>query len=50
MDDDDLTIKLLRKVLEAWDAKEKIAEGRHERFVVPNLEKFLDRALKKGQA
>ena len=36
--------------VEEWDAKEKIAEGRHERFVVPNLEKFLDRALKKGQA
>ena len=36
--------------VEAWDAKEKIAEGRHERFVVPNLEKFLERAMKKGQA
>ena len=36
--------------VEAWDAKEKIAEGRHERFVVPNLEKFLERALKKGHA
>jgi predicted thioesterase len=35
--------------VEAWDAKEKIAEGRHERFVVPDLAKFLDRALKKGQ-
>ena len=36
--------------VEAWDDKDKIAEGRHERFVIPNLEKFLERALKKGQA
>ncbi|HEY7648991.1 MAG TPA: thioesterase family protein [Methylomirabilota bacterium] len=35
--------------VEAWDAKEKIAEGRHERFVVADLEKFLARAMKKGQ-
>ena len=34
--------------VEAWDEKEKIAEGRHERFVVPNLEKFLERAMKKA--
>jgi fluoroacetyl-CoA thioesterase len=34
--------------VEAWDAKEKIAEGRHERFVVPDLAKFLDRVMKKG--
>ena len=33
--------------VEAWDDKEKIAEGRHERFVVPDLAKFLDRAMKK---
>jgi len=36
--------------VEAWDETEKIAEGRHERFVVPNLEKFLDRAMKKSAA
>jgi fluoroacetyl-CoA thioesterase len=36
--------------VEAWDDKDKVAEGRHERFVVGNLEKFLERALKKGQA
>jgi fluoroacetyl-CoA thioesterase len=30
-----------------WDEMEKIAEGRHERFVVPNLEKFLSRAMNK---
>lgn len=35
--------------VEAWDAKEKIAEGRHERFVVPDMKKFLERAMKKGQ-
>jgi fluoroacetyl-CoA thioesterase len=35
--------------VEAWDAKEKVAEGRHERFVVPNLQNFLERAMKKGQ-
>jgi predicted thioesterase len=34
--------------VEAWDAKDKIAEGRHERFVVPDLAKFLERAMKKG--
>ncbi len=36
--------------LEVWDEKEKIAEGRHERFVIPNLERFLERTMKKGQA
>jgi predicted thioesterase len=36
--------------VEAWDEVEKVAEGRHERFGVPNLQKFLDRALKKGKA
>jgi predicted thioesterase len=35
--------------VEAWDAKEKIAEGRHERFVLPNLDKFLERTMRKGQ-
>ena len=34
--------------VEAWDEVEKIADGTHERFVVPNLEKFLERAMKKG--
>lgn len=36
--------------VEAWDDKDRIAEGKHERFVVANLEKFLDRAMRKGQA
>ena len=36
--------------VEAWDEKEKIAEGRHERFVVPDMAKFLGRAMKKGEA
>ena len=35
-------------LVEAWDEKEKIAEGRHERFVVPDMEKFLARAMKKN--
>jgi len=35
--------------VEAWDDKEKIAEGRHERFVVPDIRTFLDRAMKKVQ-
>jgi fluoroacetyl-CoA thioesterase len=34
--------------VEAWDAREKIAEGRHERFVVPDLARFLERAMQKG--
>jgi fluoroacetyl-CoA thioesterase len=34
--------------VEAWDDREKIAEGRHERFVVPDLQKFLARAMKKA--
>jgi predicted thioesterase len=34
--------------VEAWDEQEKVAEGRHERFVVANLEKFLERAMKKA--
>jgi fluoroacetyl-CoA thioesterase len=36
--------------VEAWDEKEKIAEGRHERFVVSDMQKFLARTAKKGQA
>ncbi|MBI1845549.1 MAG: thioesterase family protein [Candidatus Rokubacteria bacterium] len=35
--------------VEAWDDEEKVAEGRHERFVVPDMQKFLARAMKKGQ-
>jgi predicted thioesterase len=34
--------------VEAWDEVEKIAEGRHERFVVPSLARFLERARAKG--
>jgi predicted thioesterase len=33
--------------VEAWDDREKVAEGRHERYVVPDLQKFLARAQKK---
>jgi predicted thioesterase len=35
--------------VEAWDDKEKIAEGRHERFIVASLENFMQRAMQKGQ-
>jgi predicted thioesterase len=35
--------------VEAWDEKDKIAEGRHERAVVPDMEKFLARAMGKGK-
>jgi predicted thioesterase len=35
--------------VEAWDDKEKVAEGRHERFVASNLAAFLERAMKKAQ-
>jgi predicted thioesterase len=35
--------------VEAWDDKEKIAEGRHERFIVSSLENFMQRAMQKGQ-
>jgi fluoroacetyl-CoA thioesterase len=34
--------------VEAWDDTEKIAEGRHERFVIPSLAKFLERARTKA--
>jgi fluoroacetyl-CoA thioesterase len=36
--------------VEAWDEREKVAEGRHERFVVPDMAKFLGRAMRKGAA
>jgi predicted thioesterase len=36
--------------VEAWDDKDKVAEGRHERFVVPDMQAFLERAMKKGRA
>jgi fluoroacetyl-CoA thioesterase len=35
--------------VEAWDDKEKVAEGRHERYLVGDIEKFIARALRKGQ-
>jgi fluoroacetyl-CoA thioesterase len=34
--------------VEAWDDKEKVAEGRHERFVIPSLAKFVERAMTKA--
>ena len=36
--------------VEAWDDKDKVAEGRHERALVPDLKKFLERVMKKGAA
>jgi predicted thioesterase len=35
--------------VEAWDDREKVAEGRHERFVVPDMATFLARTLKKTE-
>lgn len=35
--------------VEVWDAKEKVAESRHERFLVNDLAKFLARAMKKAE-
>jgi fluoroacetyl-CoA thioesterase len=34
--------------VEAWDDREKIAEGHHERFMVADLQKFLARVMKKA--
>lgn len=34
--------------VEAWDDADKVAEGRHERAIVRDLARFLDRVLKKG--
>ena len=36
--------------VEAWDEVEKIAEGRHERFIVGNLARFLGRAMAKSKS
>jgi fluoroacetyl-CoA thioesterase len=36
--------------VEAWDEVEKIAEGRHERFIVGNLARFLERAMAKSKS
>jgi predicted thioesterase len=36
--------------VEAWDDKDKVAEGRHERALVLDLARFLDRVMKKGAA
>jgi predicted thioesterase len=33
--------------VEAWDDVDKIAEGRHERFMVPDLARFIERANRK---
>jgi fluoroacetyl-CoA thioesterase len=35
--------------VEAWDERDKIAEGRHERYLVTDMAKFMERAAKKGR-
>ena len=35
--------------VDVWDEKEKVAESRHERFLVNDVAKFLARAMKKGE-
>ena len=35
--------------VEAWDDREKVAEGRHERHLVSDMAKFINRATRKGQ-
>ena len=35
--------------VEVWDDKERVAEAKHERFVVNDLAKFLARAMKKAE-
>ena len=35
--------------VDVWDAKEKVAEAKHERFLVGDLAKFLARAMKKAE-
>lgn len=34
--------------VEAWDDREKVAEGRHERYLVPDLARLVERAMKKA--
>ncbi|PYN96493.1 MAG: thioesterase, partial [Candidatus Rokuibacteriota bacterium] len=36
--------------VEAWDDKDKIADGKHERVLVLDMGKFLERAMSKGGA
>jgi predicted thioesterase len=36
--------------VDVWDEKEKVAEAKHERFLVNDLAKFLARAMKKADA
>jgi predicted thioesterase len=35
--------------VEVWDEKDKVAESRHERFLVNDLAKFLARVMKKAE-
>jgi fluoroacetyl-CoA thioesterase len=35
--------------VEAWDDAEKVADGRHERYLVADIQKFMNRAMRKGR-
>jgi fluoroacetyl-CoA thioesterase len=35
--------------VDVWDEKDKVAEAKHERFLVNDLAKFLARAMKKAE-
>jgi len=35
--------------VEAWDDTEKVADGRHERYLVADIQKFMNRAMRKGR-
>jgi fluoroacetyl-CoA thioesterase len=34
--------------VEAWDDREKVAEGRHERYLIRDIQAFIARAMRKG--
>jgi len=36
--------------VEAWDDRDKVADGRHERYVIPDRARFLRRIMTKGHA
>jgi len=36
--------------VEAWDDTEKVADGRHERYLVADIQKFMNRAMRKGRS
>jgi predicted thioesterase len=34
--------------VEAWDDREKVAQGRHERYLIRDMQTFIARAMRKG--